>query len=67
MHAGSFSRKKSTLVYLKKILLISIYLNFKFSAIGHLSRATQMDENSGGSWYFLGRCYSAVRDVNHVR
>lgn len=35
-------------------------------AIQHLTHATQLDENSGQSWYFLGRCYSAVRDVNQA-
>lgn len=32
-------------------------------AIKLLQRATQLDDNSGQTWYFLGRCYSAV-DVN---
>jgi histone demethylase len=34
------------------------------AAIGHLNRATQIDDTNGQSWYYLGRCYSALRDVN---
>ena len=36
------------------------------AAIGHLNRATQIDDTNGQSWYYLGRCYSALRDVNSV-
>ena len=33
-------------------------------AIRNLERATQIDPSNGQSWYYLGRCYSALRDVN---
>ena len=33
-------------------------------AIRNLERATIIDPSNGQSWYYLGRCYSALRDVN---
>ncbi|CBY38180.1 unnamed protein product [Oikopleura dioica] len=34
------------------------------AAIKLLQRATQLDDNSGQTWYYLGRCFSAANDVN---